>query len=382
MGGEPRSSLEQLKTKLTKQFAGQVVLTYKGRDAIELALIAHGLTQINDVILTQAFSCYAIEEAIRRAGATAGYVDVGTNQLNLTVQFLEKARRQYKQAGQNPRAVIIQHSLGHPAEVTKIAAWCKKHQLVLIEDLAQSYGAAAGRPLGSWADTIILSFGRDKVVDAISGGAVIFHSNKPQLPPLADPRKTMLLKDLAYPFWTWKIRATYSFGLGKIVHKVLTLLKLMTNPTHSPTQQATALPASLAKLALLQLRNLDQVREHRQQIAALYLKSLANTPLRLLTQPADLDQASLLRFAATTDQPLALLNFLKHHQVHLTDRWYRLPVDCGKLNCPTTYQSGSCPNAEQLASTIINLPTHQKITPKDAEKIINLIKKYFANTKK
>jgi dTDP-4-amino-4,6-dideoxygalactose transaminase len=65
----------------------------------------------------------------------------------------------------------------------------------------------------------------------------------------------------------------------------------------------------------------------------------------------------------------------------LTDRWYRDPVDCGRLQCETHYQTGSCPNAEKMSDTIINLPTHAKITVADAEKIIIVIKKYFESKK-
>ncbi|MFH2118686.1 MAG: DegT/DnrJ/EryC1/StrS family aminotransferase, partial [Candidatus Paceibacterota bacterium] len=308
-------------------------------------------------------------------------------QVNLTVETLQRGFERCNQENQHVRAVIVQHSLGHPAEIAEIKHWCDKRKLILIEDLAQGFGATASdgdkpKPLGSFADTIILSFGRDKVIDAVSGGAVIFREPSSPLPTLSSPPTPAVLKDLAYPFWTWLIRATYSIGLGKIIHKMLTIMGLMTNPTASPTTQATALPASLAKLALSQLQNFNQAHQHRQKIAALYLKNLSETPLQLITQTTDLDRASLLRLAATTDNPQSLLNFLKHHQIHLTDRWYRSPVDCGKLNCATNYQSGSCPRAKQLANTIINLPTHQKISIADAQKIIDLIKKYFEKQKK
>jgi dTDP-4-amino-4,6-dideoxygalactose transaminase len=399
------AATDQLKNQLKKQFGGQIVLTYKGRDAIELALKAHGLTNTRDVVLTQAFTCFAIEEAIIRAGATPGYVDIGEGQLNMTVKTLEQAHERINQAGQSAKAVIVQHSLGHPAEIAKIAAWCKTKQLLLIEDLAQSFGAAAtdsktnltnqanldkqvsptkpiGQPLGSLADVVILSFGRDKIIDAVSGGGVIFRTPSKQNFQLSQPAKTMILKDLAYPLLTWLIRTTYNWGLGKLIHKIATAVHLMTNPTQSPTNQVTGLPESLATLALLQLEQIDQAHQHRAQIAQLYLSELSNTPLQFITNQKDLESASLLRVAGTTNQPLGLLNFLKRHNIHLYDRWYRSPVDCGKLNCPTKYQPSSCSNAEQLANTIINLPTHQKITSRDAKKIIKLIKKYFETEKK
>ena len=69
----------------------------------------------------------------------------------------------------------------------------------------------------------------------------------------------------------------------------------------------------------------------------------------------------------------SLLNFLAKHQIYLFDRWYKKPVDSGSLKFSSNYQSSSCPQAEKLTQTIINLPTHQNISLADAEKIVKLV---------
>src|SRR5690606_31002986 len=90
----------------------------------------------------------------------------------LNIETLEKALKQNPKA----KALIVQHTLGYPADIEAIASWCKKNKLVLIEDLAHSaFGQLEdGRLLGSFGDAIAFSFGRDKVIDSISGGAVCF----------------------------------------------------------------------------------------------------------------------------------------------------------------------------------------------------------------
>lgn len=371
-----REKRMELQRELERRFGGEAVLVYKGRDAIELALRALGLTSSADVVLTQAFTCYAIEEAIVRAGATPHYVDIGERGLNLTVETLERARRG---AGKNAKAVIVQHSLGHPADIVAIQEWCAQHSIVLIEDLAQSFGARAnGHLLGTFGDATILSFGRDKIIDAVSGGAVVFRTpaNEP-IPALSNPPHFSVLKDLLYPFLTHLIRSTYDFGLGKIFHVAFKTLGLMSNPTYSPTNSITALPESLADLALLQLQKYETAHSYRQTLAALYLEGLENTPAQLITQPSDLTHGSLLRVALTVDDPHALLAELKSHGIHLADRWYRQPVDAGSLPLSNQYIAGSCPNAEKRAQTVINLPTHQKIRISDAEKIITVIQNFW-----
>ena len=171
LGIKHQESADELQQKLSNTFGGKVVLTYKGRDAIELALRGYGLTSNKDVVLTQAFTCFAIEEAIVRAGAKPVYVDLAKDQLNFNVKSLQAAGKKH---GKNVKAVIVQHGLGHPAEIDKIREWCNRQGVLVIEDLAQSFGAAgAGKPLGSFGDAVILSFGRDKVIDAVTGGAVV-----------------------------------------------------------------------------------------------------------------------------------------------------------------------------------------------------------------
>lgn len=364
-----------LKRSLEETFGGTAVLTYKGRDAIELALRSYGLTDPQSPVLTQAFTCFAIEEAIVRAGCLPAYADVEAKQLNLTVQTLQTAYKQHPTA----KAVIVQHSLGHPADIKAIQAWCHKHNLLLIEDLAQSFGAAAaGQELGTFGDVVIVSFGRDKVVDSVSGGAVIFRTPPTHpIPSLTLPPTGAVLKDLAYPFFTWLIRATYDVVLGKIIHKLLTLAGLMTNPTYSPTNTFHRMPESLAQLALAQLSAFPAVKQHRRVIAAEYLKQLADTPLSFFTKEEHLQNGSLLRIAAACPEPQKLLAFLKNRNIHLTDRWYRVPVDSGRLQQQTCYVSSSCPNAEQRAAMVINLPTHPKISVSEAEYIVDSLKQFF-----
>lgn len=376
-GRKAGAAHQRLQQQLEEQFGGQGVLVYKGRDAIELALRAFGLTQ-GEVVLTQAFACLAIEEAIVRAGAVPGYVDVAAGRVNLSVETLTEGLKQYPQA----KAVIVQYSLGQPTDIQAIAKWCREQGLMLIEDLAQSFGATAmGQPLGSFGDAVVLSFGRDKIVDAVSGGAVVFrapppHSVKSTFPL---PPATAVLKDLAYPWLTWLIRHTYNSGIGKGLHALLKITRILTNPTHSPTATITALPESLADLALLQLEHHPVNHQHRQEIAALYLAALAKLPRNVLTQPNELDDGALLRVAFTTNQPDALLAHFKQDNIHLTDRWYRYPVDGGAQPVPTLYLAGSCPRAEQLAQTIVNLPTHAKITTANAQAIITSIQTFFAH---
>lgn len=366
-----KRSLKQLKEELNNSFNGEIDLVYKGRDAIELCLRRYGIGE-KDEVITQGLTCSAIEEAIDRAGATPVYADISSD-LNLNIETIEKVKTK------KTKAVIAQHSLGHPAQIEKISQWCKKNKILLIEDLAQSFGATDKNKelLGKNADAIILSFGRDKVIDAVTGGAVVFktppNKNKEKF---KQPKKKIILKDLSYPFSTWLIRSTHKIGLGKLIHFIFKKIGLLSSPTVSPTKKISLMPNSVAKLVLHQLRNHKKTLKHRRKIAQIYLTSLSSLKIKTVTNKKDLENGSLLRFALLVPNYKKLLSIWKKQNIHLSDRWYRQVVDCGKDNCSNFYKN-NCPNAKKISQQIINLPTHQKISISDANKIIAGIEQLY-----
>jgi len=375
-----KDSRKDLSNQLQEMFSGQTILTYKGRDAIELALQGYNINKATDAVLTQAFTCSAIEEGIRRAGATTVYVDIGKGQLNLSVETLAES---YKNLSKkiSPKAVLVQHSLGHPAEIDKIAQWCKEKNLLLIEDLAQAFGGKNNDQfLGAKADVVILSFGRDKVIDAVGGGAVVFKKKPIKTDfSLTEPEQKIINKDLLYPLFTWFIRLTFPILIGRLLHLFLKKINWLSSPVFAQTKQAHQMPKAFAPLVVEQLKNYQQTLEHRRSIASYYLTAFTKENIPCLTKNSNLENGSLLRIALKMKNPLFLIDNWKKEGIHLSDRWYRQAVDCGSKECNTNYIVGSCPNAEYMSQHIINLPTHQKISLKDAIKIVRVLKKQYSS---
>jgi dTDP-4-amino-4,6-dideoxygalactose transaminase len=369
-----RTAASQLEKKLSRLFDGETYLFYKGRDAIEFGLRSLDIGKGNTV-LTQAFTCWAVEEGIRRSGAIPVFVDLEKKQLNPSIDKLEQAYRSNK----NVRAVIIQHTLGYPADISSIRNWCNSKGIFLIEDLAQALGAkdSSGQMLGSLADVVVLSFGRDKIIDAVSGGACIIKAKvkneklknikiREHLPFL------MSAKDLIYPLLTWIIRETYIIGLGKMIHAIATKTGLITSPIKSPLSALTLLPGSHAALALRQLSTLEAQLSHRRKIGRFYFERLKS--LSSITD-LDVESGANLRFPLRVNQTNEIVSCMNNKDIHLSDRWYRKPVDCGKFKNISSYKDGSCPNAEKLTGQIINLPTHKHVSLKEAGRIVIGVKK-------
>lgn len=108
-----------------------------GTDALHLAILAAGIGP-GDEVITSPFTFIATAEAICYAGATPVFVDIDPRTFNIDPALIKAA------ITPATKAIIPVHLFGQPADMMPIKAICEEHQLLLIEDCAQSFGAAAG----------------------------------------------------------------------------------------------------------------------------------------------------------------------------------------------------------------------------------------------
>ncbi len=350
---------DELAAQLVAIFGKVPTLTYKGRHAITLAIKSLGIKPGQEV-LTQAFTCWAVEEGIFDSGAKPIFVDIPNNSLNLTSKTLAQAFKKHPKA----KAVLVQHTLGFPADIQKIKAFCKKNNLYLIEDLAHAFGAKDNqdRLLGTQSDAAAFSFGRDKIIDSVSGGGVI--STKSIKTKISSVNDQQIVIDLLYPSLTSFIRNTGT--LGKATHRLASKTPLLSTPISSPTKNPADLPSPHAQLTIQNLGHLKSQLAHRQQIAQIYIDSFKSNPhITSITQ----NNSIYLRFPILVNHRKKLVKQLSSRDIHLSDSWYKKPVEESKSASRTSYQTGSCPNAEALSQKILNLPTHINVTPKQARHI-------------
>lgn len=367
------NSVTILEKKLEKIYGGKIFTFYKGRHAIEFSLQSLGIGK-KDKVLTQAFTCFAVEEGIVKSGAEPVFVDVEKYKLNLSVKTLDRAHRQHKDI----KAVLVQHTLGVPAEIKAIRNWCDEKGLILIEDLAHSYGVVedGGKPFGDLADVVVLSFGRDKMLDAVSGGACIFkiktHNSKEEYLKVKNHIPfNQNVSDLLYPLFTWIIRKTYFLGFGKILHFVLRSLGFFKSSVDSSIIQLTKLPMQHASLVNYQLSNFEKQHIHRNRITRIYSSALSKVKKYL---NSDFKNSSPLRFPLIVENPNQIVECMKNNKIYLADRWYKSPVECDSTGRVSSYKEGECPQAEHLSKHLINLPVHINVSKKQAENIMKSLK--------
>ncbi len=138
-----------------------------GTDALHLAVLAAGIKP-GDEVITTPFTFIATAEAICYAGATPVFVDVDPQTFNIVPELIEQA------ITPRTKAVIPVHLFGQPADLGTIGALCQRHNLVLIEDCAQSFGAAVeGRMTGSLGSFGCFSFFPSKNLGGYGDGGLV-----------------------------------------------------------------------------------------------------------------------------------------------------------------------------------------------------------------
>ncbi len=138
-----------------------------GTDALHLALLAAGIGE-GDEVITTPFTFIATAEAIAYVGAKPIFVDICPDTFNIDVSLIEEA------ISEKTRAILPVHLFGQPADMAPIAELCRKYDLQLIEDCAQSFGAEyGGKKSGSYGDLGCFSFFPSKNLGCYGDGGMI-----------------------------------------------------------------------------------------------------------------------------------------------------------------------------------------------------------------
>ncbi len=161
---------EGLCDDLKKQFACEhVLLCASGTIGVELALRGCGVEAGDEVVLA-GYDFPGNFRAIEAVGARPVLVDVEPERWCLCSQDLSALRRD------RVKAVIVSHLHGGLADMPTIMSIARQRGWLVVEDACQQPGATIeNKPVGSWGDVGVLSFGGSKLLTAGRGGAVLSH---------------------------------------------------------------------------------------------------------------------------------------------------------------------------------------------------------------
>lgn len=140
-----------------------------GTAAIHLALRSLGIGQ-GDVVFAPSLTFSATCNPVVYENATPVFIDSERDTWNMSPEALEKAFEKYPA----PKAVIVVHLYGTCAKLDEIMEICNRHNVILIEDAAESLGSIyKGKYTGTFGKIGIYSFNGNKIITTSGGGMLV-----------------------------------------------------------------------------------------------------------------------------------------------------------------------------------------------------------------
>jgi dTDP-4-amino-4,6-dideoxygalactose transaminase len=143
------------------------VAVNSGTDALHLALAGLGVGP-GDEVITSPYTFAATLEAIEYVGAQAVLVDIDADTYNIDADRIEAA------ITGKTKAILPIHMFGLPADMPRIMAIAEQHELKVVEDCAQSFGASiGGHKVGAIGDCGAHSFYPTKTLGCLGDGGMV-----------------------------------------------------------------------------------------------------------------------------------------------------------------------------------------------------------------
>ncbi len=155
-----------------------VISCGNGTDALQMIFMAYNIGT-GDAVFCPDVTFIASVEPACMLGATPVFCDITKDTYNLCAVSLKKQIETVIAKGEHtPKAVIAVDMLGNPADYEEISKICKKYNLLLVEDAAQSFGATyKDKKCPTFGDVAITSFFPAKPLGCYGDGGAIFTNN-------------------------------------------------------------------------------------------------------------------------------------------------------------------------------------------------------------
>lgn len=164
--------------------AAKAVVCVSGTNALHMAMMLVGVER-DDEVLTQALTFIATCNAISYIGAHPVFIDVDLDTMGLSPYALERwldenAEMRHgecfnKITGRRVKACVPMHTFGHPVRLDEIVDICRRWNIELVEDAAESIGSYyKGKHTGTFGRVGAISFNGNKTITTGGGGMMLF----------------------------------------------------------------------------------------------------------------------------------------------------------------------------------------------------------------
>ena len=304
-----------------------------GLDALWIAFRLLGVGNEDEVIV-QGNAYIACVMGVTINGATPVFVEPDEYH-NIDVDKIEAAITPHT------KAVLAVHLYGQASYMKKIKALCKKHDIFLVEDCAQSHGAKFdGKMTGVFGDIGCFSFYPSKNLGCFGDGGAIVTNND----------------QLAQSFKTFR-----NYGSEKRYH----------NKIVGTNSRLDELQAGLLRV---KLSHLDELNLERTKIAERYLKEINNS---LITLPKVADECTSVwhLFVITTEEREKLIKYLEERDIY-TIIHYPIPPHLSEAYEYLGFKDGDFPITEKRAQQVLSLPLYNGMTDEEISWVVDSVNSF------
>ncbi len=302
-----------------------------GTDALHLALLAAGI-KAGDEVITTPFTFIATAEAIRYVGATPVFVDIDPHTFNIDLEQAAAA------VTNHTKAIIPVHLFGQPVDMAGVEALADMHDITVVEDCAQSFGASIdGRQTGSFGFAGCFSFFPSKNLGCYGDGGLVTTNSK----EIAD-----------------HLRVLRNHGSWKQYH-------------HSEIGLNSRLDELQAVILRAKLKHIDQYNEGRRRAAHRYSAALAGMPDVTPPHENGIGHHVYHQYTLLSPRRDAIMEALKAEEIACAVYYpiplHRQPVfaeSCAGISLPVT---------ERVAAECLSLPIFPEITDQQIDRVLEVI---------
>ncbi|HET7293290.1 MAG TPA: dTDP-4-amino-4,6-dideoxygalactose transaminase [Vicinamibacteria bacterium] len=323
----------------------RVLLTTSCTHALELALMALGLTEGQQVVVPS-FTFVSTANAVLRAGARLVLADIEEETLGLDPSDVER------RLTDRTTALLPVHYAGIAARMDELLAIARRRGLKVVEDAAQGIGASwRGRPLGSLGDAGCLSFHDTKNLSCGEGGALALHdeeaSRRAEIIREKGTNRSAFLRGEVDKY-TWVAE-----GSSYILSDVL----------------AAILDAQLDKQA--------EIASRRAAIAARYREGLSrwasDSGVRLCPEPQDraLNHHIFYMLLPDPASQARCIASLKANGIGAA--FHYVPLHSSPFGRALGLDGTDFPVSAKVAATLVRLPIHAEMGDADVERVLDAV---------
>ena len=356
IGGEEVTSFEN-------EFASwlgakHAVSCANGTEAIVMALRALGIGS-GDEVITVSWTFFATSEGILTVGARPVLVDVYPDTYCINVEAAEAA------ITEKTKAILAVHFYGNCCDMEKLRAVCKKHNLWLITDCAQSTGTTyKGERSETLGDIACFSFFPTKILGCDGDGGAIVTDNE----------------DIATACRALKAHGSGKDGLSTIKKRFAQ--KGEEIPADYPQGESkyynyvvgynSRLDAIQAAILRKKLTHLDEFVLGRRANAAYYNEALKDTEYITPFEEKNTEHAYYI-YALKHPKAAEIMDVLKANGI-ACGTYYPVPLHLQVPFLAIGYKAGDFPVTEELAKTSFAIPVFPELTEEEREFIVATLK--------